>query len=348
MEKLRYRLEKAIDTNKATKYFLVRSASFKNKHNKVRQYLGTTELTEEDLTKAIRDYAYDLEMKAAEKVAEMAAEYYTADYLPLPVIIELENLRFLHNTYMSSLNKTELEAYEQQYDSMYIHGTTAIEGNTLTLRETHYLINEGIVPKFKSLREINEIQNYLKVKAYSQQYKGKVTLRFIRELHSLIMDNIDFEMAGTFRKTDNVRIAGCELSVGLATTIELDLKDLIDQYYEKIKAKKHPFEQAILLHHRFEKIHPFMDGNGRTGREILNYLLEKTGYPKLIIPKEFREAYLSAMDYGDQELLGKKGQTAEMIKIFAKMMLTGYELELADIKNVIVPRGQTRLEDFRE
>lgn len=348
MAKLRYRLEKATDTKKATKFFLARSASFKSKHNKVRQYLGTTEPTAEDLAKAIRDYAYDLEMKAAEKVAEMAAEYYTADYLSLPVIRELERLRFLHNTYMSSLNKTEFEVYEQQQDSMYIHGTTAIEGNTLTLRETHYLINEGIVPKSKSLREINEVQNYLKVRAYSQQYKGRVTLKFVRELHSLIMDNIDLEMAGTFRKTDNVRIAGCELSVGLAATIELDLKDLINQYHENIKAKKHPFEQAILLHHRFEKIHPFMDGNGRTGREMLNYMLEKTGYPRLIIPKEAREAYLSAMDYGDQELLGKKGQTAEMVKIFAELMLTGYELELTDIKNVIIPRGKTKLEDFRE
>jgi Fic family protein len=64
---------------------------------------------------------------------------------------------------------------------LYIHGTTAIEGNTLTLRETHYLLNEEIVPKEKFLREINEVQNFKYVKAYLEKYKGKVDLKFIRE-----------------------------------------------------------------------------------------------------------------------------------------------------------------------
>lgn len=333
MEPLRYKLESEKSENRSPKYFLVRYISFKGNNSRVRQYLGTTEPTSEVLAKAIRDYAYDLELKAAEKVADLAYSHYTADYLSQSEIKKIENLRFLHNSYISSLNKIELEVYTQQNENLYIHGTTAIEGNTLTLQETHYLLNEEIVPKEKSLREINEVQNYKYVKAYVEQYKGKVNLQFIRKLHSLIMNNIEmcFETPGTFRRHNLVYIGGCDLSVTLANMIEVDLKDLINSYYDAIKNKKHPFEQAILFHYKFELIHPFSDGNGRTGREVLNYLLKKERYPQLIIPKESREAYISALTSGNNN------QNVEMIKAFTDLMLAGYAKELADLKNIVVP-----------
>lgn len=333
MEPLRYKLESEKSENRSPKYFLVRYISFKGKNRRVRQYLGTTEPTSEALAKAIRDYAYDLELKAAEKVADMAYSYYTVDYLNQSEIKKIEKLRFLHNSYISSLNKIELEVYTQQNENLYIHGTTAIEGNTLTLQETHYLLNEEIVPKEKSLREINEVQNYKYVKAYVEKYKGKVNLQFIRKLHFLIMNNIDmrFENPGTFRRHNLVYIGGCDLSVTLANMIEVDLKDLINSYYDAIKNKKHPFEQAILFHYKFELIHPFSDGNGRTGREVLNYLLKKERYPQLIIPKESREAYISALTSGNNN------QNVEMIQVFTDLMLAGYTKELADLRNIIVP-----------
>ncbi len=134
MKPPRYKLESEKSDNKSPKYFLVRYISFKGKHSRVRRYLGTTEPTPDALVKAIRDYAYDLELKAAEKIAEMACSYYTADYLSQSEMKEIEKLRFLHNSYVSSLNKIELEVYTQHNESLYIHGTTAIEGNTLTLQ----------------------------------------------------------------------------------------------------------------------------------------------------------------------------------------------------------------------
>jgi Fic family protein len=341
MKPPRYKLESEKSDNKYPKYFLVRYISFKGKHSRVRQYLGTTEPTPDNLAKAIRNYAYDLELKAAEKVAEIACSYYTADYLSQSEIKEIEKLRFLHNSYVSSLDKIEFEVYTQQNESLYIHGTTAIEGNTLTLRETHYLLNEEIVPKEKSLREINEVQNFKHVKAYVKEYKGKVDLKFIRELHPLIMNNIDigFESPGTFRRHNLVYIGGCDLGVTLANMIEVDLKDLITSYYDSIKNKKHPFEQAILFHYKFELIHPFSDGNGRTGREILNYILKKEGYPQMIIPKESREAYISALT------LGNNNKNVEMMKIFTDLLLTGCSKELTDLRNVVVPaKGQTQLD----
>jgi hypothetical protein len=109
MKSLRYKLESERSDNKSPKYFLVRYISFKGKHSRIRQYLGTTEPTSDALAKAIRDYAYDLELKAAEKVVDMACSYYTVYYLNQSEIKEIEKLRFLHNSYISSLNKIELE-----------------------------------------------------------------------------------------------------------------------------------------------------------------------------------------------------------------------------------------------
>ena len=85
MKPFRYKLESEKYDNRSPKYFLVRYISFKGKHSRVRQYLGTTKPTPEVLAKAIRDFAYDLELKAAEKIADMACSYYTTDYLSVHV-----------------------------------------------------------------------------------------------------------------------------------------------------------------------------------------------------------------------------------------------------------------------
>jgi Fic family protein len=157
------------------------------------------------------------------------------------------------------------------------------------------------------------------------------------------MDNIDYENAGIFKKADNILIYGRDMILTPADLIEDELQELINTFYENVKNKKNPFEQAILFHYGFEKIHPFTDGNGRTGREILNFLLEKEGYPRLIIPKESRKDYLSALEHGDEN------QYMEMVQTFAGLMLAFYARELADLRNVLAPaKGQTTLTNFKD
>lgn len=280
-----------------------KSVSYKDKHYKVRAK-----------TK------YDLYIKAAEKYAELASN---PEYISLEDGREVEKIKYLHNLYINSLNPTELEVYNEQMETMYIHGTTAIEGNTLTLHETYYLLTEGIVPR-KSLREINEVQNYLNIQKFMAKYKGKINLKTIKKLHALIMNNIDFYTAGEFRKTDNVIVLDAKKGIGLALTIPYDLQDIITEYYQKPD-----FEHAILFHYKYEKIHPFNDGNGRTGREVLNYLLRAAGYPKIIFTKEAREKYISAFDLGDEDKI------KEMIKMFVEIYKDNYKNDSSELKKIL-------------
>lgn len=177
---------------------------------------------------------------------------------------------------------------------------------------------------------------------FCQQFKKKVNLKLIREFHSMIM-NLLHETPGMFRRINLVYITGCDLGVIPTNMIEIDLKDLITRYYNAIENKKHPFEQAILFHYQFEMIHPFTDGNGRTGREVMNYLLLKNEYPRLMFPEESRRSYLSALEFGN------KGSYPEMMKIFVDLMVDGYAKELNDLKSVLNPiQGQTNLEDYMQ
>jgi Fic family protein len=109
------------------------------------------------------------------------------------------------------------------------------------------------------------------------------------------MNNIDDESAGAFRRTDLIGIEGCEIRLCPSIEIESELKNIIYHYYTRLDEGYHPFEEAILFHHDFEMIHPFSDGNGRVGREVLNFMLMREGYPKLLLGYP-REDYIQALE----------------------------------------------------
>jgi len=239
---------------------------------------------------------------------------------------------------------SEIEVYERNFDIKYVQGTTSIEGNTLTLQQTKDLLVDGLMPKDKSLREINEVQNFKKVKTYRDKYRGKLTIDFIRTLHSLIVSNIDVQSAGTFRRTDDVWIQGCDLRLTPKELIVSELKQAIDTYYGGLEKRLHPFEAAVLFHHEFELIHPFTDGNGRVGREIFNYMLKKNGYPKLLFLGSDRNKYIESLRLGNEE------KYSDMIQIFFDLIYKQrYHILIENLKNVVVPpqkSPQRLLSDF--
>lgn len=339
-----YRVEVNYPKGKPPQYFLAKDVRFKGKKSKVKKYLGKKPPTPEEVERYSHEYAFDIENRVALKKAELSTTLYKSDYLSFAEVQNIEELRFIYKTFTDLLTANEIEAYEQKFEVHYVQGTTSIEGNTFSVEETHDLLVEGIQPGNKPLREINEIQNFKKVKQFRDKYRGKVTVNFIKLLHSMIMDNIDYESAGAFRRTDDIGIIGCDLIVSPSIMIEDELQELIDEYYSNLEVGKYPFEEAVLFHYKFEMIHPFADGNGRVGREVFNYMLIKEDYPRLLFLGTDREKYISTLK------LGNEGNYGQMVQNFADIILfQRAEVLKENLRKVICPPkkdGQMRLNDF--
>ena len=177
----------------------------------------------------------------------------------------------------------------------WTYHSNAIEGNTLTLRETKVVL-EGITVGGKSLREHFEATNHRDAILYVEEIAAKreaLTEWQIRNLHALVLKSIDAEQAGRYRQ-ENVVMAGASATPPDFMHLATEMAELIEWHGHS--GDLHPVERAAELHTRFVKIHPFIDGNGRTGRLLLNFELMKVGYPPAIIRKEDRLAYYDALD----------------------------------------------------
>ncbi|MCE5296537.1 MAG: Fic family protein [Euryarchaeota archaeon] len=343
-----YRLERQSTEDGKESFYLVKDVRVKNLKGKVTKYIGSKEPNPEELNRLRIEHSSDLEIKAIEKKTELAKSAFIDDRM-LPekrsTLIEVtEGLRFLCETFSQHLTTSEVEWYTNSMEIQYVNGTTSIEGNTLSFDQTRSLLNDNIMPENKSLREVNEVQNFRKVRIYRIKHKGKVDLNFIKGLHSRIVDNIDLESAGEFRRTDLVAINGCEFQLAPSILIESELEEALDVYYTKIEDGHSPFIEAVAFHHTFERIHPFTDGNGRTGREIFNYMLEKEGYPRLLFFGKDRDQYISALKSGDN------GNFDDMVISFSQLMINQrkkiIEENIERVLNPSLKKGQTRLNDF--
>ncbi|MDZ4289533.1 MAG: Fic family protein [Prosthecobacter sp.] len=178
----------------------------------------------------------------------------------------------------------------------WTYHSNAIEGNTLTLRETKVAL-EGITIGGKSLREHLEAVNHRDAIVYLEDLVRKaepLSEWTIKSLHQLILKGIDDDNAGRYR-TINVRIAGARHLPPDQVLIP-ELMERFITWYREEAMSLHPVERAARVHSDFVKIHPFVDGNGRTSRLLMNLELMKAGYPAAVLPVEKRLAYYEALD----------------------------------------------------
>lgn len=178
----------------------------------------------------------------------------------------------------------------------WTYNSNAIEGNTLTIYETKVVL-EGITIGGKSLKEHLEVINHKDAILYLEELVDKdapLTEWEIKNIHRLVLKNIDDANAGVYRK-ENVIISGAKHRPPQHFLVKEQMENLIKQYQGEWR-NLHPIERAALLHGEFVKIHPFVDGNGRTARLLLNFELMKASYPPVIIKKERRAEYYDSLD----------------------------------------------------
>ena len=193
-------------------------------------------------------------------------------------------------------SKRLAESLHEKLIIEWTYNSNAIEGNTLTLSETKVVL-EGITIGGKSVVEhleaINHREAILFLEALIENNEALSEWN-IKSIHGLILKEIDNQNAGKYR-SENVVIGGAEHIPPKHYEIDLLMQKLIMEYKEEWRFF-HPVLRATLLHGEFVKIHPFVDGNGRTSRLLLNFELMKNGYTPIIIKKENRSRYYEVLD----------------------------------------------------
>jgi len=202
----------------------------------------------------------------------------------------------------------------------WTYHSNAIEGNTLTLLETKVVL-EGITIGGKALREHFEAINHRNAILYVEDIiksQEPFSEWQIRNIHQLILKNIDDENAGQYRQ-QNVLISGAMALPPDHTLLNDKMTQFID-WYNRDCQKLHPIERAAKVHADFVAIHPFVDGNGRTSRLLMNLELLKSGYPPSVITVENRLAYYEALDQWMAN-----NHTEPFIHLVANAVLDGFK-----------------------
>ena len=199
------------------------------------------------------------------------------------------------------LPKSVLEKLKKQFAIELAYNSNGIEGNSLTLRETKLVIEEGITIRGKPLREHFEATNHQKGFEFLENIvkeKSKITEDTIKKIHRTILTNIDDEYAGRYRDV-NVRILGAIKSPPRFEKVPDKMAEYLE-YINKNPDNLNTIELASLIHYKLVEIHPFTDGNGRTARLIMNLFLMQHGYPITIVLKVDRKKYYDRLRKADQ------------------------------------------------
>ena len=218
---------------------------------------------------------------------------------------ELDSLR--------PLTPGEVKALNEQFAVEYTYNSNAIEGNTLTLRETD-LVLRGLTIDKKPLKDHLDIVGHKEAFDYvSQLVKDKepLTERVIKQIHFLVLGR-DIQNRGVYRNV-LVYISGAKTQTAEPVLIPEKIQELLGWYQSDTQDDF--LTKIALFHLRFESIHPFIDGNGRTGRLLVNLELMKLGYPPIDIRFTDRNAYYNAFDS-----YAETGSPKAMFKLVAKYL----------------------------
>lgn len=239
--------------------------------------------------------------------------------------IDENNLKFVDSlkdelNSFRHLPKKTLESLNESKNLEWTYNSNGIEGNTLTLRETQIVL-EGITVGGKTIKEHLEVINHKEAIDYLEDLikdDNPITEWNIKNLHGIILKGIDDSNNGRYR-LENVRIVGANHIPPNFIKINELMEKLIINYKEWDSF--HPIIKASLLHGELVKIHPFIDGNGRISRLIMNLSLMKDGYLPIIIKKEKKLDYYEALD---------KAHVNNDYSDFIKLIINEETIELND------------------
>lgn len=249
-----------------------------------------------------------------------------ADYTPL--LLQIDTLRRQLSD-LRPLSPAEVDALREEFIVEHTYNSNAIEGNTLTLKETQ-LVLQGITIDRKPLRDHLEVVGYKDAFLYIEQLakeQKELTLFEICAIHSLVLADRS-EDRGRWRRVP-VSIAGALTVPAQPYQIEPLMSALLADM-GSVYLHLHAVEKIALFHLRFESIHPFIDGNGRTGRLLMNLQLIKEGYPPINVKFADRRRYYDAFDS-----YARNGSAEDMTTLIAEYLVNRMQTVVDIIRHVV-------------
>jgi len=267
---------------KKKKYYLAKTIRNKDKVRKKRVFLGT-DLNKIQIEKLKKDAMIEL------------GEIDFEDVLNENEIKEFENIKERLANKIANFDKN---SFYELFVSEFTYDSNAIEGSTLTLDETNQVLFEGISPKGKPLIHVQEAKNHKEAYDFIVKSKRKkIDTKFLCGIQQIVVKETRINGIGELR-TVNVRV-GTHVAPQFYS-VPRKLTALIKWFNSNVN-KYNPIVVSAYFHAVFEEIHPFVDGNGRTGRLLLNLMLQEKGFPPIIIFFEQRQAYYSALEKARME-----------------------------------------------
>ncbi len=219
-------------------------------------------------------------------------------YFSAKDVEDIERKRKKYEQEIKKLSQLEKKKNFENFMIRYTYDSSKLSGVDVTLRQTYLILKEGIIPKnFKNLKTIKELENHEKGVVAITEYKGKLDLGFIKRLHKILFLGVDDEIAGKLRSElkRNVKIGGTSYVPPKWNEIDKELDNFFKWYSSECR-KLHTLELAALIHLKLISIQPFVDGNSRLSRLLMNWILWKRGYPLIDIKVEEIEDYYDVLD----------------------------------------------------
>lgn len=234
---------------------------------------------------------------------------------------------------LQPLPKALIQNLDEWYRVELTYTSNAIEGNTLSRRETALVVDKGLTIQGKSLIEHLEAVNHAEAVDYIKELASHtqptdITQDTVLEIHKRILSKIDDTNAGRYRNVP-VRVTGSSTVFPNHLRVEELMTEFIQDLHKKAHTE-HPCSVAAFAHYRLVGIHPFVDGNGRTARLLMNLILEQCGYPPAIIRKEDRLRYINALEEGR-----KSGTPDDFYKIIYEAVEHSLDIYLGEDKKQI-------------
>jgi Fic family protein len=253
-------------------YYLGYTYRSNGKVNKVEKYLGKE--IPKDIEKLKKEFIFEIYKEKWFKIFDNIKKNYRKDQNLMP----------------SSAKEKELSSFMIKFT----YDTQKIEGSKLTLKDTANLLERGISPKERPIRDIKEAEAHKKVFYEMLKYDKDLSMQIVLYWHKKLFEESDKEIAGKIRE-HGVQISMSKFMPPSPVELQTLLREFFD-WYNQNKNKIVPVELAALVHLKFVSIHPFSDGNGRISRLMMNFVLHKCGFPMLDIPYAKRTGYYNALE----------------------------------------------------